>query len=259
MTEEVRIKDDQKFEEIRKSYTVVSLPEDHFLRERFKIDSIRIYDRSLLFIQQKGDDSFIRKKHVLLKEGEIMPLAKAKKVYAENGIWTTDDEAQKEDFKIKINKITEKRDYLIGKRDDADSDDEREKFQKELDKFDESNQQIENDFREIIMREFSTFSDTIEMQADEERTKTFLLYAVCKDEGDDDYSESKRLWKTREEFNNTMTVEGLGYLIIEARSYWEIRKGVGEIPFFGGTPAEEMSDSDTSSEKKVDNPSSGKS
>jgi hypothetical protein len=256
MTEENRIKDDQKFEDIYRTYTIYELPKDHPIKKGTNVNQVRIYDRSLLYIQRKGDSAFIRTKHKLLREDEVLTVFEAQEIYKKKGVWTDAEEQKKINLQNKVEKINEKRDYLIAEIDKEEDEKKIRKLQKSLDEFDVAANEVLVEYRKILNKELVLFADTAEMQAEEARQKTYLLYAVCKDEGPEEYSENKRIWGSMEELETVLTIQNVGEMLGFARIFWEVRKGVGEVPFFDDTLDEETSDSDIKSEKIQDKTSS---
>lgn len=231
--EEVRIKDTEKIDDIVRKYTIIDLPPNHFLG----LDKIRIYDNSIYYIRTAGDKAFSSTKWELLREGTVPTMEQARAIYAESGDWTEEHEKRFEEIRQRADKLNEKRDYIIAKRDSA-PDKDKKKFQKQLDDFDKNpgNIKVFTEWMDMLVLYSSLFMDTIEWQARERRQIVWLVYSICKDEGDDEYSEDKRVWKSLEEFEKIMTQEDIKFLLQKAQEFWEVRKGTGEIPFFGDTP-----------------------
>jgi hypothetical protein len=244
---QVEIEDNLRLLELTRGYRILMFKEDHFLARLFKIDSIRIYDKSILALSRYGDEMFTRTRNRLMKDGEFLTYQEQMGYLKERGLWSEEREKELMDLRKRASEITEKRSEKMSDLDNADSEKVTEKLRKEIEEIGQYWVDVYKQYSELVNINYLYFSDTIEMQAETAQRKAWIVSCVTKNEGDDKYDPNKRLWKDIEELDSNMRKEDMTSLIQECVLYWDINYG-GES-FFAESPEELTSDSDGESQK----------
>jgi len=230
--------DEQRAIEIARLYTVVEdIPEGHALR-KMGGGAVRIYDSSLYFISEQGNKAFTRTKFNLIKEG-VPTFEAARALYRASGDWSEEHERREQELAEKSEELLKQRDYIIARREEADSEGKRKKQEKELEEFNARHGEFFDAYTNHLAYKWALFSDTVEWQAREAKQVALLAHAICRHEGEDRYDPGKRVWKDIDDFKRALREDDIRFLLLKAQAFWYIRRGTGEIPFFGGMPVVE--------------------
>lgn len=228
----IQIEDDKRLNEILKRYRVLYLSDDNFIKRLFNIDSIRIYDKTILKIKEIGDKEFVKERNRLLKDSNYLTYNEQLKILEERGIWSNAHENRIEELKDIAKELEEKKDKILSK---FETNPEDKKIKKELEKIKSEIVNTHNELLELLAFQYNFFRDTIEMRAQIRQQMGWIVGAVCLNEGDDKYDESKRLWKSVEDFEKDLNENDFTILLNECNSFWNSIEGGGES-FFGESP-----------------------
>ncbi len=260
---EIEVLDNAKLEEVLRGYRILYFDEKHFLAKQFKINSIRIYDKSVLSISRYGDELFTRTKNKLQKDPEMLTHKEQLDILTERGLWSKDREEELANLRQRAGDILDEKgevESLIAemtgdkKKDAAKS----KKLQNKLESVGKDWVEVYSQYMQVVALNDNYFRDTIESQAEIAQNKGWLVSSICKNlNGDDkplpdEYSVENCLWKTVAEFDVNMRDDGLVSIMSEAMNYWESR-AEGES-FFVESPEDLNFDSDGDT---VDNTESG--
>jgi len=233
--EETTIKENEVLDKTHRIYMVYELPQKSFLRQKYGIDRIRIYDKDIMPILRYGNMIFAKEKGRLIREGEAITVYEQRKIAEENGWWTDEDEKELEQLSEIVQERLRALEYAVAEHQEADEND-RPKLGEEVDKRNEELTEAMDKYYRKLTIKTNIFGHTVEFIALERQKLAFLAAAVCYDEGDDRYDPEKRIWKTVEDLENgDFRLEDLSDLIFTAESYWN-SGGNLENPFFGGSP-----------------------
>ncbi len=244
--------DNLLLEEVLRGYRIVFLSEDNFIRKLFDIDSIRIYDKTLLNVGRYGDQMFTKERNRLLKDPEYLTHAEQKKILKERGIWSDEEERKMNDMRAEIDEMILERDVLFERIEKAEQkkDKAAEKTaRKNLEELGKRMSKIHMELLELTDIYVTYFRDTIEMRAKLKQHMGWIVSAVCRNEGDDEYDETKRLWKDVESIEKDLDDMKLSALLNECNSFWNVEKPEDQS-FFVESPDEQILDSDGDSQKK---------
>jgi len=233
--EETTIKENEVLEQTHRLFKIYELPKDSFLRSKYGIDRVRIYDKDLMPILRYGNMVFAKEKSRLIREGEAMTVYEQQKIAEENGWWTDDDDKELEELMEIARERLRELEYAIADHQEADEKD-RSKLGDVVDeKYQEFAEAMNKYYKKLAIKT-SIFGHTVEFMAIEKQKLALLVAAVCYDEGDEKYDPEKRIWKTLDELENGDFLLGdLSDLIFAAESFWNAGGGL-ENPFFGGSP-----------------------
>jgi len=233
----IAIEDNEKMDEVFKGYRVLYLGEDNFIRRKFGVDSIRIYDKNILKISKYGDNEFVRERNRLLRDGDYVTYKEQMEILKKRGLWSEDHENRIEILRKKADELIEEKDALISKIDNGDKNASAavENIKDEITK-------THNELLELLTFQINFFGDTIEMKAQTKQQMGWMVSAICRNEGDDKYDENKRLWKSVEELEEDMKKQDFVNILNECNSFWDLMEGKNES-FFAESPEELTQDS----------------
>ena len=251
--QEIEVKDNAKLEEVLRGYRILYFDEKHFLAKEFKINSIRIYDKSILSISRYGDELFTRTKNKLQKDPNMLTHKEQLDILTQRGLWSKEREEELSDLRKRAGDILGEKgevESLMAELDGAKkkSSEKSKKLQERLQKIGNEWIEVYSQYMEVVALNDNYFSDTIESQAEVAQRKGWMVSAVCKHlNGDekpllDEYNSENCLWKTVEDFEVHMRENNLIAIMSECMNYWEARDE-GES-FFVESPEDLKSDSD---------------
>ncbi|MHA1952329.1 MAG: hypothetical protein ACW96U_00065 [Candidatus Heimdallarchaeaceae archaeon] len=252
--EAVVAEDNVRLEEVVRGYRVLLFKEDHFLSRRFNIESIRIYDKSVLALSKYGDELFTRTRNRLMKDEEMLTYSEQMEILKGRNLWDDAKEAELLELREKARDIQEDRDKILSKISDPE-----EKgttgLRKEEKKLMDFYKELYIKYAEMTNMNLMYFQDTIEMQAQFAQQKGWICTCICFNVDDkgkelpDKYDPDKRLWKNIKELENDLRDQNLEALIHECIMFWNF-SGSGGDSFFAGSPEELISESDGELQKK---------
>lgn len=231
---EIEVKDNAKLEEVLRGYRILYFDEKHFLAKQFKINSIRIYDKSVLSISRYGDEMFTRTKNKLQKDSNMLTQQEQLRILTERGLWSTEREEELVALRQQAQNIIEEKsdvESLISelsgeKKKDSDKS---KKLQVRLEKIGKEWIDVYSKYMEVVALNDTYFRDTIESQAETSQRKGWIVSCVCKHLNGDDkplpegYDSETCLWKNIEDFEKYMKGDGLVSMMTECMDYWESR------------------------------------
>lgn len=228
--------DNEKLQETLRGYRVLFFNPTHFLHRLFNVDSIRVYDKSILALSRYGDDLYTKTKNRMIKDREYLTYSEQLKLLKERGIWDEQKEADLQTMREKARKILDDRNEVINRMAAVENTEEAEKLKKESMDMMQTWVDLYSSFSEIATLNYIYFKDTIEMQAEIAQRKGWLVTCLTHNEGDDKYDKSKRLWKDIDDLDLVLRRETMEALLSECISYWE--SYAREESFFAGSPEE---------------------
>jgi hypothetical protein len=240
--------DNVRLLEMNRGYRVAPFGKDHFLARRHKINSIRIYDRSVLALSRYGDELLTRTRNRLMKDPDQLTYDEQLRILTERGLWSEEREREMVDVRNRAREIQEDRNKILSKIKTATT-------KKEADKLKKKEEEIVDLFKDIYIKYFELtnlnmvyFSDTIEVQAETAQRKGWIVSCVCLDKGEDAYNPDNRVWKSVEDLEKDLTIENLQSLINECVMFWEF-SGTGGESFFDESPEGLTSESNSEAQK----------
>ena len=249
---EIEAKDNAKLEEVARGYRILYFDEKHFLAKKFKINSIRIYDKSVLSISRYGDDLFTRTKNKLQKDPNMLTQQEQMKILTGRGLWGEEKEKELLELKNKAAEIIEDKsgvESLIAEISDKDPKkaEKSKNLHKKLEKIGNEWIDIYGRYMEVVSLNNVYFGDTIEAHAETAQRKGWMVSSVCKHMNGKEllpnkYNPDNQLWKTVEDFDEEMRDNNLVSMMTECMDYWESRDE-GES-FFAESPEDLSSDFD---------------
>ena len=260
---EIEVKDNAKLEEVLRGYRILYFDEENFLAKKFKINSIRIYDKSVLSISRYGDDLFTRTKNRLQKDPNMLTQQEQLKILTERGLWSKEREEELAALRQKAQQIIEEKgeaESLIAELSGNKKDVEKsKKLHNKLEKIGREWIDVYGKYMEVVALNDNYFSDTIESQAEIAQRKGWIVSTVCKHVNGDgkplpeEYNQEDCLWKNVEDFDKYMRGDGLISMMTECMDYWESRNE-GES-FFVESPEDLKYDSDGDTAKNTESDS----
>jgi len=240
------VTDSSVLEETIRGYRVVYFNKAHVLHRVFGIDSIRIYDKSLLKVSKYGDQEYTKERNRLLLEGSYLTYHEQMSILKEKNIWSEDHEARLKDMRSEVNEMIEQQNEIIESIEIA----EKAKDKKEVANLKEqladlSKRMVElhNALLELSSIQLTYFRDTIENRAQVVQQMGWVVSSVCRNEGDDRYNPEMQLWSDIDALEADLKDNDFGMLLNECASFWMDGGGASES-FFGESPDELTLDSD---------------
>lgn len=248
--EAVTAEDNIKLQEMLRGYRVVYFNEDHFLTRRHKINSIRIYDKSVLALSRYGDEMLTRTRNRLMKDPDMLTYEEQMTILEERGLW--DDEREKEllDLRNRAREMQEDRSKILSKLQESKSKADKSKYKKEEEKLVKLFQEVYIKYAQLTNLNLQYFQDTIEMQAQTAQRKGHTVSSVCfnREEDGEEYNLENRIWSTVEDLEKDLNIENLESLVNECTMFWEF-SGTGGDSFFAESPEGLKSDSNSEAQK----------
>jgi len=241
--QEIEVKDNAKLEEVLRGYRILY----------FEINSIRIYDKSVLSISRYGDELFTRTKNKLQKDPDMLTHKEQLDILTERGLWSKEREEELTNLRKRAGDIINEKGEIesiiseLGEEKKKDSVKSK-KLQEKLEKVGNEWIDVYSQYMEVVALNDNYFSDTIESQAEIAQRKGWLVSTVCKNLNDDnkplpdEYNSEKCLWETVDQLEVHMRDNNLIAIMSECMSYWEARTE-GES-FFVESPEDLKLDSD---------------
>ena len=234
--------DNLRLQEVLRGYRVITIPPKHPMRKQLNKETLRIYDRSIMFIATIGDKAYKDKRDALLKDGASMTRDEVMHDLVKRKVWGPEKEDMIESIRKSIEIKSEDRDAAISRRKNCK---ENSKQYKELD--DEVTKlmieinDLLDDLYQLVNMQTLFFRDTIELNSQVEQRLGWLAGAVCYDEGDEPYDPDKRVWKSVSELHDSrfMRSSDLAWLMAEADSFWRVSEQETES-FFDELPADQI-------------------
>ena len=230
--------DNKRLQEVLRNYRILYLDKDNFIRKLFNIESIRIYDKSLLKISKYGDNEFTRERNRLLRDGDFLTYKEQMDILKKRGIWSEENENRIDQLRHQADEFIEEKDALLTKLDNGDQ-----SVKKRLNKIKDEIVKIHNELLELLGFQVNFFRDTIEMRAQIKQQMGWMVSAVCRNDGEDKYNENKRLFKSVEDLEEHLNESDFVSLLNECNSYWSLMEGKQES-FFAESPEELILESD---------------
>ena len=235
--EALSAEDNIKLDEINRGYRIVYFKEEHFLALRHNINSIRIYDKSVLALSRYGDEMFTRTRNRLMKDPDMLTYEEQMRILKKRELW--DDEREKEllDLRNTAAEMQEDRNRILSKLHDAKTKKEEGKQKKEEEKLIKLFQEVYVKYAELTNLNLMYFQDTIEIQAQTAQRKGWISTAVCYNKDDDEYNKDNRIWSDIDALEKDLKIEDLQLIIDEATLFWEFNEKGGDS-FFAESPEE---------------------
>lgn len=246
--EAVTAEDNLKLNEILRGYRTVYFNEEHFLALRYKINSIRIYDKSVLALSRYGDEMLTRTRNHLMKDPDMLTYEEQMRFLGERGLWSEDRERELLDLREKAREIQENRSKILSKIQKSKTKKDTDKYKKEEEEVLKIFQEVYIEYAELTNLNLVYFQDTIEMQAQTAQRKGWISTTVCFDKGEDKYNEDNRIWNNVDDLEKDLNFENLQAIIDESTMFWEF-SGRGGESFFAESPGELIPDSDGKAQK----------
>lgn len=239
--EAVVAEDNIKLQEMLRGYRISYFHTDHFLARQYNINSIRIYDKSVLALSRYGDEQLTLTRNRLMKNPDYLTYEEQMRILEERGLW--DDEREKEllDLRNSAREMQKDRDKILTKLQESKSKEITAKYKKEEEKLIKLFQETYIKYAELTNLNLQYFQDTVEMQAQTAQRKGWIVSAVCFDK-EDEYNLDNRIWKSVEDLEKDLRIENLEALINECTIFWEF-SGTESDSFFAESPGELASDS----------------
>lgn len=225
--------DNIRLDEIVRGYRVLYFNKDHFLARQFKIDSIRIYDKAILQISKYGDELFTRTKNRLSKDPDMLTYNEQMRILIERGLWDEQKEKELNELRKKSSEAAQNRSKKISQFQNSKNKND----QKEIENLTELYENLFERYSELAAIEYVFLMDTIEIQAQTEQRKGWLVSAITRNEGEDAYDPDKRLWKNVNDLEKTLKRSNIISLIQECVNYWDL-ESLGGDSFFAESPEE---------------------
>jgi hypothetical protein len=231
----ISAEDNIKLEEMNRGYRIVYFKDDHFLARRHKINSIRIYDKSVLALSRYGDELLTRTRNRLMKDPDQLTYEEQLRILTERGLWSDDRESEMIDVRNKAKEIQEERNKIISKMKTSKNKKDADKYKKQEEEIIKLFQDTYVKYIELANMNMIYFSDTIEIQSQTAQRKGWIVSCVCRNEGDDEYNPDNRIWKDVDDLEKDLKIENLQALIDESVMFWEF-SGTGGESFFAESP-----------------------
>ncbi len=241
--------DNARLEETLRGYRVLYFNQDHFLARLFKIDSIRIYDKSILSISSYGDRMFTKTKNILMKNMDILTYQEQMEILESRGLWNDEREKELDELKNRARELSEDKDKKMSKVQSSRSKKKQKEESEEAEKMVELYREIFEKFTELAGINYFYFKDTIEMQCEQAQRKGWIVSAVCRNVDDDGkdlpcrHDTENQVWADTQSLESDMKDKDLTSLISECINYWDFQSGGGDS-FFAESPDELTSGSD---------------
>lgn len=244
----IATEDNVRLDEVLRGYRVLYLSEKNFIKRTYGIDSIRIYDKSLIRISKYGDEAFTRERNRLIRDGGYLTYKEQMKELKNRGIWSEKEERQLMDMRAEAREVQEDYEKLLGKIADADGEKVSKQLEKESKEMHERMAKLHTDLMNLAATQINYFRDTIEMKAQFQQQLGWVVSSVCKNEGEDKYDPEKRIWNSIEALEDELNDNDLSSIISECVTYWDMA-GMEAESFFAESPEELMSGSDGDQQK----------
>lgn len=234
------VSDNSRLSELLRGYRVLRFDDKNFLFRKFKVNSVRIYDRSIFSVARYGDELFTITKNKLLRDEKYLSYEENMNLLKKRGLWDENKDAQLRELKNKAFQILQDRDK------EASSEKKKKKNENE---FMSEFVKLYNDYYDLATQHTNYFKDTIEMSAQIEQSKGWMVSSICYDDGPDAYDSSKCLWKDVDQFDADMRNDLFASLVKECNDFWDFT-GRGNESFFGGSQDGPISGSDGEQQTK---------
>jgi len=233
-------KDDIMLQEVLRGYRIAYLNDDHFIKRLFNIDSIRIYDKTILAIANYGNNEFVKARGRLLRDPDYITKEEQLKILEDRGIWSKQHDSKMSDLSLEVDELINERNILFEKIEKAEKAKKKKVVADLTNEVDALAVRMKALHEELInMTETYTmfFKDTIELKAQMKQYMGWIASAVCRNEGDDTYDDSKRLWRTVEDIEKDLSDNNFTLLLSEAADFWNSDSSEAES-FFAESPAD---------------------
>jgi hypothetical protein len=244
----VEAEDNVKLDEISRGYRVLLFNNDHFLARLFKINSIRIYDKSVMSISRYGDELYTRTRNRLMKDPDVLTYDEQLRYLSQRGLWSDDHEERLGNLRLRVAEINEDKDTLMSKISASSSKNTSKKAKDALDKSVKVYTDLFQEYSDLLTINLTYFKDTLEVQSDIMQLKGWIVSTVVKNEGGDEYNPENRLWRDVDHLNSHMKENDFIALKDECISFWSFGNDGGES-FFAGSLEELTLDSDGEEQK----------
>lgn len=233
----VEAEDNIILQETLRGYRVLYLDNEnnktHFITRQFGIKSIRIYDKSIMAISKYGDSLFTRTRNSLMRDKDVVTYQEQMRYLEERGLWSEDHEKNLEKLRVRAASLL----------DESKKDKKGKKSKSPVDESVELWGKIYSEFSELAAMQVLFFQDTLELQAEEAQRKGWIVSAVTKNEGKDDYDSNNKLWTDIDHLEKNLRKNEMTDLITECANYWEFATE-DKSSFFAESPEDLISDSD---------------
>lgn len=227
-------------EEVLRGFRILYLNENHFLKKLFNIDSIRIYDKSMLSVSKYGDMEFTRERGRLMDDPTYKTQEEQLALLKKRGIWSEDHDKKMNDLRIEVDELIRERNVLferIEKAEKANKKKEKEKAVMDSEALAVRMEKLHKELMEMTNTYTMFFRDTIELRSQMVQYMGWVVSAVCKDEGDEKYDPSKTLWKDIASLEMDLKDNDFTLLLNECADFWNSSQPESES-FFAESPEE---------------------
>ena len=175
----IEVEDNLRLDEIARGYKVLVFGKDHFLARRFKIDSIRIYDKSVLSVSRYGDEMFTRTRNRLIRDEDVLTYVEQMRYLESRGLWDESKEAELVDLRTKVIELNQDKDDYLSTVVASQNDKLSKKAKERLDKTIKKYQEIFEKYSGLVAINYEFFRDTLEMQAEIAQMKGWIVSTVA--------------------------------------------------------------------------------
>jgi hypothetical protein len=239
----VESEDNIRLEDISRGYKIFYLSKDHFLSRLYNIDSIRIYDKSIMSISRYGDELYTRTRNRLIKDPDMLTYDEQLRYLSERGLWSDEHEERLAKLREKVAEANEDKDFLKSRIVSSDSNEEVKSTGEQMNNVVKIYTDFFNEYSDLLTLNLTYFKDTLEMQAEMAQMKGWIVSSVTKNVGGGRYNPDDRLWKSIDDLNRDLKEHNFISIKDECVSFWGFGNSGGES-FFAESPEELTSGSD---------------
>jgi len=244
--------DNALLDEVLRGYRILYLSEKNFIKKLFDVDSIRIYDKSILKVSKYGDQEFTQERNRLIMSGDYLTQSEQMEYLKKRGVWSDEHETRMRNMRKEVDEMILERDKLFEQAEQAEKNNKK-KILKDtkanIDALGDRMFKLHEELMELTATSITYFRDTIEMRAQMRQHMGWIVSAVCRNEGEDKYSIDGMLWKNVEEIEDDLKDHDFTLILNECASFWNSSDSESES-FFAESPEELIPDSAGELQKK---------